>query len=1625
MASQGNIDELRINIESDAGAARSNIAALADEIGKLKSAVSGVSAPLNELAGSLKTLAGVNATNLQSTFSALSQLNGIKITKTNAQNMSNLVSSLSSADTINGAGLSEAIKSIGKLNGLSLSKGIANALSGVVGAISSIPTDAQTRAAGLQSVAKSAQALSGIKISSSIGNQLTKIGTAIQTIKSESIPTQKFRELAQAMQVFASVPNNALSSTVNAIVKLPKAAKALHELNFAQFAQDCQKLNNALGPLPQKMGNIESGLKAIAKRHKEAKDATEQHVSALDRLKSALNIAITISHFVGTAKMAYGAFTSLIGKTNQYVEDLNLFTVAMGDGSEAALEFANSVSKIMGINVQEWFRDQGTFATMAKGMGVASDTANTLSQQLTQLGYDLASYYNLDTATAMEKLQAGLAGQLRPLRELGYDLSNARLKQDALRWGISESINDMTQAEKAMLRYRSIMEQVSWAHGDMARTLASPANMLRILSASFVEAATAIGKVFLPIMQAIGPVAIAVMKVVTRLANMLAAFTGGKQLAEVDYSDGVSASFLGDEDADTMQDVADATNDIADAADDANDAYKELKRTILGFDELNVLKATDTNSKSKTPKSKKSGADDGIGSDWLKTFEVPTYDFLKGAENIFDDIVNDMMKFIDRLGKLMKPFAEVFAGFVSAAQKQMKGLDIAGAIQAAIAAATALVSTFARNFVDIFGRIWLAFNVPATVTTFLLTISQLFLTLSSVVEAVGGAFREFSNEAIVPFVAWIGEKLRDALYFCMEILESWGQWFMDHTQAIWDFGRAAGEGADFVLSLARAIADEAFSVAAGLFAGINEKLQALLGILIESGVAREAARLLGAALTAWALGNLLATGLSTIGTVFASMAEKIAVKSKLATEKAQGFGDTLSGRLKRGMSDAQGGWQLLKEAMKRGHSTFGTLKDSVVKIIRPLKDNEDATKRLKDSIIKNKAAMEDARSKAQSYRDEVGKGHGAMGKLRDVISKANAKLQDQKAKLAESKVKLAEYVTSEKMANDSLKTRIITMGKSVASMASAKLGVEGLTIAETIMTGVTGAATLAFGALKIALAGLGLYVVLAALEGILRVIQPILDGITDFVAGLFGWKEAEDEATVSTSEFTQEQEEARAALEEEQRKLDELKQSVWDYCQSHDDVKEALEMSGMSLDDFAQKLSDAGMSMDDFASEVDNNVSETLNSFEKLETGESMSLDTLVQNLENNKQVQAQWSDDMTKLMEQTGLDANSAVIKGLMDAGPEKVGNAVHEAVTNPGSEESQHFVELMKQILEDGTAQAVKDTTDAANKELQKGLKPLESSAAQASRFLDDEARTSRRNVVSQAQSATKEVTDEMKEREKEAEQSGKDTMRAYKNGIASASNEAQRAAADAAKRVTEALSVDVDTTKAGEKIMRGYEGGINNAVRSAQDVARNARDSILDVLGDKYGYDSAKTSGYNVAIGFNNGIAEGSSTVYATAQTIANNVATIMRSALEIHSPSRVMQDIGKNISLGMAQGMDAYAKAPLASARGLISDLNTELALASASVNKGLSGGIGASLRVSSNSNVGLDMDWGAMEAAVEAGVASAMLAVGQNTQAQNNSGDLIIRVGQDELGRAALTSIRDMAARGLAPDLVVM
>lgn len=490
--------------------------------------------------------------------------------------------------------------------------------------------------------------LGSIKISSSIGNQLKNIGSAASSLNGADF--SGISKLSAALQPLSSIGKaSGLQSTITQLQKLPQLAQTLNTVNWATLTSQLQQLSNALAPLANQLNTVSTAFASLPTNIRRVVTATNALPQANNKAATSyVNLWAKLNMAINAVRTGARVLASWITQSNQYIEDLNLFTASMGQYAAEAQKYAEQVGELMGIDPGEFMRNQGVFNTIISGFGVASDQAYLMSKNLTQLGYDISSFFNISFEDAMTKLQSGISGELEPLRRLGYDLSVARLQQEALNLGIEKSIYDMTQAEKSQLRYYAIMTQVTVAQGDMARTLNAPANQLRVLQAQVTQCARALGNIFIPALNAVLPYAIALAKVLRMVASAIASFFGFT-LPEVDYS-GISAG------ASAVGDLADGADDAASGLGNAAKAAKKLKNATLGIDELNIISPNDS---SASGGSGSGGAGIGGGAGDLG-IDLPTYDFLGDLVNSRVDEIVEMIK------GAMSEITAVISGFLLA-----------------------------------------------------------------------------------------------------------------------------------------------------------------------------------------------------------------------------------------------------------------------------------------------------------------------------------------------------------------------------------------------------------------------------------------------------------------------------------------------------------------------------------------------------------------------------------------------------------------------------------------------------------------------------------------------------------------------------------------------------------------------------------------------------------------------------------------------------------------------------------------------------------------------------------------------------------------------------------------------
>ena len=450
------------------------------------------------------------------------------------------------------------------------------------------------------------------------------IGSLINTLQSvQNINVSGITDIADKIIPITNMGKSTnLKSMLDQLKRIPEITQTLDDKSIEEFTQKINKLSEVLSPLAQDLltvGKAFQTLPAGITQVSSAVDKLHNKTNKIKKTENAFNKLIKTINFSG---IIYGIskLGSLIGsavtKTNDYIENLNLFKVSMGETAEEASKFVDKFSEVLGVDPSNVMRYMGMFNTLAEGFGISSDRAYIMSKNLTQLSYDMSSFLNIPIEQAMQKIKSGFSGEIEPMRAVGVALDQATLQETAYTLGIKKKVAEMTRAQKTELLYYQMIKRTTTMQGDMARTLIQPANALRIFKQQLTQLGRAFGSIFIPIIMEVLPYLQVLTKWLTAAAQAIANLFG----------------FTIDTNA--WGDLGDISSGIGDIGDAANGTTKELKKMLAPFDELNVIDFGKDNDSG-------SGAGASGGSLGI---ELPQYDALSGAISKNLDAIESNLK---------------------------------------------------------------------------------------------------------------------------------------------------------------------------------------------------------------------------------------------------------------------------------------------------------------------------------------------------------------------------------------------------------------------------------------------------------------------------------------------------------------------------------------------------------------------------------------------------------------------------------------------------------------------------------------------------------------------------------------------------------------------------------------------------------------------------------------------------------------------------------------------------------------------------------------------------------------------------------------------------------------------
>lgn len=696
------VESLEIKINATAKSAKDEITNLVGKIDVLTSSLSkingsnlsGLANGVSKLGNATKTLSGVKATDynrIAKGFERFAKIDvgGLSRTASGLNTLANGLNNLGNIQNLGGiTSAVNAVKNLSKVNmaGFDTSKmtEIANSVS-----------DLATKLSGVSAIESTVTRVVGSLARLSNSGQYISNVTAEFPILGEQV-VKLVGKLSSANAIDISI-----TKVVEGIAKLANAGKRVGEtvanldklgngvMNLLKKLQNAPQINSNVANTIQGLGNLASSGSRISTVSDRASTSTKKLGNALSSLKDKLKSAHKSSKgFVSSIGMFYAKFFLVIraikkfgqaiGSAQDYIEEFNYFSVALDKvgkdsanqfkkaGYNSAEEYAgsfrkrfgklqkqltgynvdyntgdatNTFSHNLGLDLTEVMNYNAAIAQITNSAGMLGETSIATSKALTMLSADWASLANLDTADVMQNFQSGLVGQSRALYKYGIDITSAGLAQTAMNHGVTESIKNLSQQSKMQLRVLTMLEQSKVAYSDLAKTINSPNNQLRMLDAGFKKLALSIGSLFMPIVQKLYPYMNAMVMVLQDFAQWVAKLAGIK-LGDTDSSQKTP-------EVPDYSDAADDTDKVAKNMDKTAKKTKKAADNLQGFDIVNKLQDNSDSDSDDDDDDKNANIDLSKDiSDALKNYEKIWDNAFKSNQNKAVELYKKMKKAI-------------------------------------------------------------------------------------------------------------------------------------------------------------------------------------------------------------------------------------------------------------------------------------------------------------------------------------------------------------------------------------------------------------------------------------------------------------------------------------------------------------------------------------------------------------------------------------------------------------------------------------------------------------------------------------------------------------------------------------------------------------------------------------------------------------------------------------------------------------------------------------------------------------------------------------------------------------------------------------------------------------------
>lgn len=593
------VDNLEVKIHASATQAVNAVDKLSNKLGTLSKTLQGIDSNgiakfaqgMNQLAQGMNAMKNIKMPDFNRAAKGIKQFENINSAKLTA--VANSISPLASSISVlgnmqfNNKGLTNFINAITRLSNSNINGMNINAIGQLGNAI-----------VGLSSTLQGAQNVSTnvIQLTNAVG-RLANAGQKA-SIVSAALPqlSVTLRNLLNTMSLAPQLSAGTIQMTTALGNLASVGAKAAQTAGgLGTLAAELKKFMQVMATAPQVSQNVIQMTHALANlaaqgsRTASASRGIQNSFTSMgSSAKNARKHIWSLASAVGKLYAAFWAaqrvlsgFKKAIDISSDLTEVQNVVVNTFGQYTDKLEQFSKTSIKTYGMSELSAKQTASRFQAMGLAMGAPVKDMSDMSIQLTALSADLASFYNISQEESSRKLWSIFTGETEPMRAFGIDLTNATLKEYAMKKGLDANISSMTQLEKTMLRYQYVMDNTKNVQGDFARTSQTWANQLRILQEQIKAVAGVWGNAFVnmlkPLVQALNKALSAVYTFSEKVVNALGAIFGWKlEIQKGSISD-------------DFESAADAADDTASGTKKAAKAAKDLKTHLLGIDELNVV----------------------------------------------------------------------------------------------------------------------------------------------------------------------------------------------------------------------------------------------------------------------------------------------------------------------------------------------------------------------------------------------------------------------------------------------------------------------------------------------------------------------------------------------------------------------------------------------------------------------------------------------------------------------------------------------------------------------------------------------------------------------------------------------------------------------------------------------------------------------------------------------------------------------------------------------------------------------------------------------------------------------------------------------------------------------------